>query len=178
MCEELLCMVYRSPVLCLLALAFLVSGVTLLGSSGIASNLSKDPQLLAQRNENEDKLFEGTFQGCKRTGPNVQCSVAVRSKQDIQAYNVLCQELNLTRLFDTSGNVYTCAKIKIGNLESDQRINAVRFPQGTPVKVTINFNNVPASSNEFDTLELHIYQGCCESPQFLKFRNIVIKPAR
>jgi len=177
MCEELLCMVYRSPVLRLLALAFLASGVTLLGSSGIAINLSKDPQLLAQGNQNQDKFFEGTFQGCERTGPNVQCSVAVRSKQDIQAY-VLCQEKNLTRLFDTSGNVYTCAKIKIGNLESDQEINAVRFPQGTPVKVTINFNDVPASSNEFDTLELHIYLGGLGSPQFLKFRNIVIKPAR
>jgi hypothetical protein len=104
--------------------------------------------------------------------------VAVRSKQDIQAY-VLCQEKNLTRLFDTSGNVYTCAKIKIGNLESDQQIRDVRFPQGTPVKVTINFNDVPASSNEFDTLELHIInQICCSSPQFLKFRNIVIKPTR
>jgi len=172
-------MVYRSPVLRLLALAFLVSGVTLLGSSGIAINLSKDPQLLAQGNQNQDKLFEGTFQGCERTGPNVQCSVAVRSKQDLQAYNVLCQVRNLTRLFDTSGNVYTCAKIKIGNLESDQQINAIRFPQGTPVKVTINFNDVPASSNEFDTLELHILdQICCSSPQFLKFRNIVIKPAR
>ena len=170
-------MVYRSPVLRLLALAFLASGVTLLGSSGIAINLSKDPQLLAQRNDNEDKLFEGTFQGCKRTGLNVQCSVAVRSKQDIQAY-VLCQEKNLTRLFDTSGNVYTCAKIKIGNLESDQQIRDVRFPQGTPVKVTINFNNVPASSNEFDTLELHIQDPGPYTLYFLKFRNIVIKPAR
>jgi hypothetical protein len=78
-----------------------------------------------------DDIYEGTFQGCKRTGPNVQCSVAVRSKQDIQAHRVLCQAQNLTRLFDTSGNVYTCAKIKIGNLESDQQINDVRFPQGT-----------------------------------------------
>ena len=173
-------MVYRSPVLRLLALAFLVSGVTLLGSSGIASNLSKDPQLLAQGNQNQDKFFEGTFQGCERTGPNVQCSVAVRSKQDIEGGSVLCQEGNLTRLFDTSGNVYTCAKIKIGNLESDQQIRDVRFPQGTPVKVTINFNNVPASSNEFDTLELHIiyHRGGQYTLHFLKFRNIVIKPAR
>jgi hypothetical protein len=91
---------------------------------------------------------------------------------------VLCQTKNLTRLFDTSGNVYTCAKIKIGHLESDQQINAVRFPQGTPVKVTISFNNVPASSNEFDTLELHIYLPGRRSPQFLKFKNIVIQPAR
>ena len=167
-------MLYRSPVSRLLALAFLVSGVSLLGSSGIASNLSKDPQLLAQGNINKDELFEGTFQGCKRTGTSVQCSVAVRSKKDI-SINVLCQEENLTRLFDTSGNVYTCSKIKLGNLEAEDLIDNVRFPQGTPVKVTITFNNVPA--NEFDTLELHIFRRNVHEGH-LKFKNIVIQTTR
>jgi hypothetical protein len=169
-------MLYRSPVFRLLVLAFLVSGVSLLGSSGIASNLSKDPQLLAQGNVNKDELFEGTLQGCKRTGTSVQCSVAVRSKKDTE-YRVLCQQQNLTRLFDTSGNVYTCSKIKLGNLEAENSIDNVRFPQGTPVKVTITFNDV--SANEFDTLELH-FLNCCPAYyyQFLKFKNIVIQTTR
>jgi hypothetical protein len=172
-------MVYRTSAFGLLALALLVSGVSVSASQRMTGvresqvndgiNSSRDTQLLAQANVNEDERFEGTLQGCKRTGPSVQCSVAVRSKKDYGAY-VQCQEDNVTRLFDTSGTVYPCAKIKIGNQEDVNGLY-LRFPQGTPVKVTLTFNNVSSQVNEFDTLEIS-FTVFNRSDSYLKFKNI------
>jgi hypothetical protein len=72
----------------------------------------------------------------------------------------------MTRLFDIYGNVYPCAQVEIGNQKSENYLNS-RFPQGTPVKVILTFNNVSNQVNEFDTLEIHI-----EDYGFLKFKNI------
>ncbi|MBE9246023.1 hypothetical protein IQ223_16350 [Microcystis aeruginosa LEGE 00239] len=173
-------MVYRTSAFGLLALALLVSGVSVSASQRMTGvresqvndgiNSRRDTQLLAQANVNEDEWFEGTLQGCKRTGSSVQCAVAVRIKKDHNA-RVRCQEDNLTRLFDTSGNVYPCAKIKIGNQEAQSHLS-LRFPQGTPVKVTLTFNNVPSQVNEFDTLEIVFWFWGSTSHQFLKFKNI------
>ena len=172
-------MVYRTSAFGLLALTLLVSGVSVSASQRMAGvresqvnegiNGSRDTRLLAQGNVNEDKWFEGTLQSCKRTGPSVKCYVAVRSKEDYDA-SVRCQEDNVTRLFDTSGNVYPCTQIQIGNQKADSRLH-LRFPQGTPVKVTLTFNNVPSQVNEFDTLEISFYI-CCSVRPFLKFKNI------
>ncbi|GBL11280.1 hypothetical protein MSj_02783 [Microcystis aeruginosa Sj] len=170
-------MVYRTSAFGLLALALLVSGVSVSASQRMTGvresqvndgiNGRRDTQLLAQANVNEDKRFEGNLQGCKRTGPSVQCSVAVRAKADRDTF-VRCQQDNLTRLFDTSGTVYPCAKIKIGNQEDVNGLN-LRFPQGTPVKLTLTFNNVSSQVNEFDTLEIS-FEYYRDS--FLKFKNI------
>jgi hypothetical protein len=172
-------MVYRTSAFGLLALALLVSGVSVSASQRMTGvresqvndgiNGSRDTLLLAQANVNEDQWFEGTLQGCKRTGPSVQCAVAVRGKADHYA-SVRCQAENLTRLFDTSGNVYPCAKIKIGNQEAQSHLR-LKFPQGTPVKVTLTFNNVPSQVNEFDTLEISFGYYSNTDP-FLKFKNI------
>lgn len=172
-------MVYRTSAFGLLALALLVSGVSVSASQRMTGvresqvndgiNSRRDTLLLAQANVNEDERFEGTLQGCKRTGPSVQCAVAVRSKKDYGAY-VQCQKDNVTRLFDTSGTVYPCAKIKIGNQEDVNGLY-LRFPQGTPVKVTLTFNNVSSQVNEFDTLEIS-FSVFNPSDSYLKFKNI------
>lgn len=181
-CGESLCMVYETSAFRVLALALLVSGVSVSASRGNAGvresqvnegiNGSRDTRLLAEGNVNEDKWLEGTPQGCKRTGSSVKCSVAVRSKEDHNAYG-RCREDNFTRLFDTSGNVYPCAQIQIGNQKSEEGLWS-RFPQGTPVKVTLTFNNVPSQVNEFDTLEIgfKIPEGGIYKNSFLKFKNI------
>jgi len=175
-------MVYRTSAFGLLALALLVSGVSVSASQRMTGvresqvnegiNSRRDTLLLAQANVNEDKWLEGTPQGCKRTGSSVKCSVAVRSKEDHNAYG-RCREDNFTRLFDTSGNVYPCAQIQIGNQKSEEGLWS-RFPQGTPVKVTLTFNNVPSHVNEFDTLEIsfYVWPFHANTNPFLKFKNI------
>ncbi len=40
--------------------------------------------------------------------------------------------------------------------EGDRSVLSSRFPQGTPVKVILTFNNVSNQVNEFDTLEILI----------------------
>jgi hypothetical protein len=47
----------------------------------------------------------------------------------------------------------------------------LRFPQGTPVKVTLTFNNVSSQVNEFDTLEIS-FSVFNRSDSYLKFKNI------
>ncbi|MDY7048912.1 MAG: hypothetical protein RPG89_09900 [Microcystis panniformis WG22] len=175
-------MVYRTSVFGLLALALLVSGVSVSASRGMAGvrerqvnegiNGRRDTLLLAQPNVNENKSFGGTFQSCKRTGPSVKCSVVVRSTE--HGWNtVLCQNDNVTRLFDLDGNVYPCAKVQIGNKTEESQLSAF-FSQGTPVRVTLTFNNVTSQVNDFDTLELHFggCAGCNLGSGFLVFRNI------
>ncbi|WOB67153.1 hypothetical protein [Microcystis aeruginosa] len=168
-------MVYRTSAFGLLALALLVSGVSVSASQRMTGvresqvnegiNSRRDTLLLAQANVNEDKWLEGTPQGCKRTGSSVKCSVAVRSTEDLKD-DVYCQYENITRLFDIYGNVYPCAQVQIGTQKAEGYLNS-RFPQGTPVKVILTFNNVSNQVNEFDTLEIRI-----EDYGFLKFKNI------
>ncbi|MDB9403780.1 hypothetical protein PN470_05630 [Microcystis sp. CS-574] len=172
-------MVYRTSAFGLLALALLVSGVSVSASQRMTGvresqvndgiNSRRDTQLLAQRgNVNENKWFAGVLQSCTRVAKSVKCSVVVRSTEDLTAY-VYCGDDNITRLFDIYGNVYPCGQIQIGNQKSegDRSGLSSRFPQGTPVKVILTFNNVSNQVNEFDTLELHFY-----SKEFLRFKNI------
>jgi hypothetical protein len=169
-------MVYRTSAFRLLALALLVPGVSVSASQGMTEvresqvndgiNGRRDTQLLAQRgNVNENKWFAGVLQSCTRAAKSVKCSVVIRSTEDLRD-DVLCQYANMTRLFDIYGNVYPCAQVEIGNQKSENYLNS-RFPQGTPVKVILTFNNVSNQVNEFDTLEIHI-----EDYGFLKFKNI------
>jgi hypothetical protein len=176
-------MVYKRSAFGLLALALLVSGVSVSASQGMTGvresqvnegiNGSRDTLLLAQGNVNEDKRFEdkwyeAAFQGCKRNGPSVQCAVVVRGKAGHYAI-ARCREGNLTRLFDTSGNVYPCAKIKIGNQEAQSHLK-LKFPQGTPVKVTLTFNNVSSQVNEFYKIEISF--GYIGDTDLLEFEDI------
>jgi hypothetical protein len=169
-------MVYRTSAFRLLALALLVPGVSVSASQGMARvrksqvnegiNGTRDTLLLAQRgNVNENKWFAGVLQSCTRAGSSVKCSVVVRSTEDLQD-DVYCQYNNITRLFDIYGNVYPCAQVQIGTQKKENYLFS-RFPQGTPVKVILTFNNVSNQVNEFDTLEIHI-----EDYGFLKFKNI------
>jgi hypothetical protein len=98
----------------------------------------------------------------------VQCAVVVRGKAGHYAI-ARCQEGNLTRLFDTSGNVYPCAKIKIGNQEAQSHLK-LKFPQGTPVKVTLTFNNVSSQVNEFYKIEISF--GYIGDTDLLEFEDI------
>lgn len=169
-------MVYRTSAFRLLALALLVPGVSVSASQGMAGvresqvndgiNGRRDTQLLAQANF--DKWYQATFQGCKRNGPSVQCAVVVRGKAGHYAI-ARCQEGNLTRLFDTSGNVYPCAKIKIGNQEARSHLK-LKFPQGTPVKVTLTFNNVSSQVNEFYKIKISF--GYIGDTDLLEFEGI------
>jgi len=172
-------MVYKRSAFGLLALALLVSGVSVSASQGMTGvresqvnegiNGSRDTLLLAQRaNVNENKWFAGVLQSCTRAAKSVKCSVVVRSTEDLEAY-VYCGYGNITRLFDIYGNVYPCGQIQIGNQKSEGDSSDLRsrFPQGTPVKVILTFNNVSNQVNEFDTLELHF-----QSKEFLRFKNI------
>ncbi|MCA2938307.1 MAG: hypothetical protein IM319_03740 [Microcystis sp. M113S1] len=171
-------MVYRTSAFGLLALTLLVSGVSVSASQRMTGvresqvndgiNSRRDTQLLAQANVNEYKWYEAAFQGCKRNGPSVQCAVVVRGKAGHYAI-ARCQEGNLTRLFDTSGNVYPCAKIKIGNQEAQSHLK-LKFPQGTPVKVTLTFNNVSSQVNEFYKIEISF--GYIGDTDLLEFEDI------
>ncbi|MDB9414423.1 hypothetical protein [Microcystis aeruginosa] len=174
-------MVYRTSAFGLLALALLVSGVSVSASQRMTGvresqinegiNGRRDTQLLAQRgNVNENKWFAGVLQSCTRAAKSVKCSVVVRSTEDLETY-VRCGSGNVTRLFDIYGNVYPCVQIQIGNQknEGDRSELQSRFPQGTPVKVILTFNNAPSQVNEFDTLELHFYYP---DRGFLRFKNI------
>ena len=169
-------MFYRTSAFGLLALALLVSGVSVSASQGMAGvresqvnegiNGSRDTLILAQRgNVGENKWFAGVLQSCTRAGSSVKCSVVVRSTEDLQDH-VYCKDKNITRLFDIYGNVYPCAQVQIGTQKEESYLYS-RFPQGTPVKVILTFNNVSNQVNEFDTLEILI-----EDYGFLKFKNI------
>jgi hypothetical protein len=132
-------------------------------------NNSINPQLLAQQgNVNENKLVRGVLHGCIRSGSSVKCSVAVISSEDFQHF-AYCKADNITRLFDKFGNVYPCSQIQIGDQKNEGGLSS-RFPQETPVKATLTFNNIPAQTSEFDTLELHI-----QFIGFVKFKNIKVK---
>ena len=126
-------------------------------------------RLLAQQIA-ENKNFGGALQSCNRSSSAVICSVVLRSKQDIDA-RVDCNYYrgtgSGTRLFDRFGNVYKCSQVQIGNEKRDTSIDT-RFPQGTPVKVTFTFKDIPSQTIEFDTFEVDIPND------FLKFRNIKI----
>lgn len=177
-------MVYRTSAFGLLALTLLVSGVSVSASQRMTGvresqinegiNGRRDTQLLAQRgNVNENKWFAGVLQSCTRVAKSVKCSVVVRSTEDLTAY-VFCGAYNVTRLFDIYGNVYPCVQIQIGNQKSEGDGSELRsrFPQGTPVKVILTFNNVSNQVNEFDTLELHFSGGDRTQKEFLRFKNI------
>ncbi|HAC64568.1 MAG TPA: hypothetical protein DCF68_13775 [Cyanothece sp. UBA12306] len=129
-------------------------------------NNNKNSQLVAQQ-ISENKYFVGTLQGCNRSGSTVRCAVVFRSKQDLRD-EVECKYGNVTRLFDRFGNTYLCSEVQIGNQKREGSLTS-RYPQRTPVKVTLTFKNIPSQTNEFDTLEVHT-----DDYGFLRFRNIKV----
>jgi hypothetical protein len=174
-------MVYRTSAFGLLALALLVSGVSVSASQRMTGvresqvndgiNSRRDTQLLAQQPIfSENKYFSGVLQSCTRSGSSVKCSVVIRSKEDTKI-TILCQDQDVTKLYDAFGNLYLCSQIQIGNRKEEGRISS-RFPQGAPVKVTLTFNNIPSQIREFDTFELHTHISGNYS--FLRFPNVKI----
>ena len=170
-------MVYRTSAFGLLALALLVSGVSVSASQRMTGvresqvndgiNSRRDTQLLAQQPIfSENKYFSGVLQSCTRSGSSVKCSVVIRSKEDTNI-TILCQSQDVTKLYDAFGNLYLCSQIQLGNRKEEESIGS-RFPQGAPVKVTLTFNNIPSQIREFDTFELHTHIS------FLRFPNVKI----
>lgn len=174
-------MVYRTSAFGLLALALLVSGVSVSASQRMTGvresqvndgiNSRRDTQLLAQQPIfSENKYFSGVLQSCTRSGSSVKCSVVIRSKEDGYIY-IWCKWQDVTKLYDAFGNLYLCSEIQLGNRKEEGEIG-MRFPQGAPVKVTLTFNNIPSQIREFDTFELHT--GIGGGSAFLRFPNVKI----
>jgi hypothetical protein len=172
-------MVYRTSAFGLLALALLVSGVSVSASQRMTGvresqvnegiNIRRDTQLLAQQPIfSENKYFSGVLQSCTRSGSSVKCSVVIRSKEDTYII-IYCQSRDVTKLYDAFGNLYLCSQIQLGNRKEEESIGS-RFPQGAPVKVTLTFNNIPSQIREFDTFELHTNKDF----SFLRFPNVKI----
>lgn len=156
-----------SVVLACLALSAINGIFTEVNGTTVQNNSSKNEQLLAQNQPTEENdFFVATFPNCKRSSRTVICESVFKSKSDRrEQFN--CQLNNLTKLYDYSGNTYLCSTIKAGNVEGKSTAS-IRFPQGTPVKIILTFNEIPETTNEFATLEIHHHKD------FLKFRNVKV----
>ncbi|MDJ0582024.1 hypothetical protein [Crocosphaera sp.] len=127
---------------------------------------NKQDQLLAQNLKRADnKYFTGIVQSCNGATSTVICTLVYRSKETFNA-GINCRDSN-TKAFDSFGNVYHCSQVQISPLKSERRIT-MRYPKGTPIKITLTFNNIPSQTNEFHTLEVH------HSASFLRFNNVEV----
>lgn len=136
-------------------------------------NKSKQDQLLAQNQKTaNNEYFTGILQGCNGAGSTVICTLVYRSKKDITR-SIYCRDSN-TKAFDRFGNIYYCSQVQIGNLKYEKAI-WTRYPQGTPIKITLTFKNVPSQTNDFDTLEVEDSNSpVYSSDSFLRFDNVEV----
>ncbi len=129
-------------------------------------NNSKQNQLLAQNPKIADnKYFTGALQSCNGAGSTVICTLVYRSKDNFNA-RINCGDSN-TKAFDLFGNMYNCSEVQIGSFKGEKWVY-IRYPEGTPIKITLTFKNIPPQTNEFDTLEVH------HKNSFLRFNNIQV----
>ncbi len=130
---------------------------------------SKQDELLAQNPQTADnnKYFTGVLQSCNLAGSTVICTLVVKSKAD-QNMTFKCQWDNVTKLYDQYGNTYLCNQIQVGNAKGEDSAKT-RFPQGTPIKVILTFNNIPPQISNFDTFEVHT-----SGFHFLRFNNVTV----
>lgn len=167
-------MSYKYQVTHLVALGCLVWGVhsgipTQINSVIAQTNVSQNEQFFAQNRQTAtNDRFTAELNRCTRLGRIVRCELVFRGKKDFDSHSIYCS-YDETKLYDYSGNPYLCNGIQAGN-ESGKESARTRFPQGTPVKVILTFNEIPETTNEFQTFEIH--HG--NYGYYLRFRNVKV----
>ena len=151
-----------------IAFSFGVNAIT--KDSLTQAPLKNDNQVLLLAQQIVDgELYTATLQGCNRSGTTVRCFVAVRAKEN-KTFSVFCiYGPHMTRIFDSFGNVSVCSQVQIGNAKDNEWFLGIRFPAGTPLKITYTFKGVSSDINQLEALEIKV------GDYYAKFSNIPLQ---
>jgi hypothetical protein len=104
--------------------------------------------------------FSLTYQGCKRSGTVVKCSINVVAKIDGKYQMGECRSSSSnryqSRLFDSKGGVYKADFIQFSGKSDDYECSHISLLADVPVKATITFRNVGPEIKIIKALEVWI----------------------
>jgi hypothetical protein len=123
--------------------------------------------------------FSLIYQGCKRSGMAVKCSIDVTAKIDGRykiGASCTANGSYPSRLFDSKGGVYKADLTEFGG-EPNDMCSITRLLRDVPVKATITFKNVDPEIKTIKTLEIYIATSGEEGTRWKnpQFREIAIE---
>jgi len=129
-------------------------------TSGAGATPVQSGTAVASQKE-DDFAFE--LKSCQRSGMTVVCRLSITNEgEDRQLSLVASGMLHYgkpisSRMFDQAGNEYQAQKIRVGNKESESRVEAL-LVSGVPTSATLTFEKVSADANRVALLEIGCYR--------------------
>ncbi|GCL36829.1 hypothetical protein SR1949_19350 [Sphaerospermopsis reniformis] len=127
----------------------------------------------AQDSNVEKENFTVSLKSCDRSGKIIKCHLLLTSKKkfDIRVYG-RSGNYPTSRIFDSFGNEYNAASVKIGNTENADWVDK-QLLEGIPTKLMLTFNEIPPEVKEIAVLDIRSTSNYANTDN-TEFRNIVI----
>jgi hypothetical protein len=134
-------------------------------------NITTLPTTVKAQDSNVEKEdFTVSLKSCDRSGKIIKCHLLLTGKKkfDIRVYG----SSGPSRIFDSFGNEYNAASVKIGNTENADFVNK-QLLEGIPTKLMLTFNEIPPEVKEIAVLDIRYFSNYAPTDN-TEFRNIVI----
>jgi hypothetical protein len=154
-------MSYRQPFFRLVALTTIFLEFVV-----IASANAQCVKPIPSEHISESDQGKATLQGCSRNGSSIKCELLLALKDNGNA-SLACKgggwprglgqgPLKASRIIDSQGNEYECAKLKVGLKESNGESISVSLPENVEIRVVFTFNKVSPVVKNLQILEMTI----------------------
>jgi hypothetical protein len=123
--------------------------------------------------------FSLIYQGCKRSGTAVKCSVDVvaRIARNYSMGDCTTDDPHRTKLLDSKGGVYKADIVKFSGEPGEYECLGIQLLEDVPVKATLTFKNVDPEIKMIKSLEIWIATSGEEGTRWNnpQFREVAIE---